>query len=173
MSDTHVPGLATFAGDIVTTTDYDFTGKRVAVIASGSNAAQLLPVLVRRAAEVKVFQETPGWVLPRVGGVARRLPRWMPATEVIGRVHLRAKVHDPWLRRQLTPDPRARSAPLQFSNDYYAALQRDNCKLISWPIATVTARGIRTVEGIEHQCDCIVFADRAAAVQRRHSRPLR
>jgi hypothetical protein len=31
--------------------------------------------------------------------------------------------------------------------------------LITWPIATLTADGIRTSDGIEHKVDCIVFAD--------------
>jgi cation diffusion facilitator CzcD-associated flavoprotein CzcO len=44
------------------------------------------------------------------------------------------------------------------SSDYYPALQADNCKLITWPIATLSPAGIRTSEGIEHQVDCIVFA---------------
>ena len=44
------------------------------------------------------------------------------------------------------------------SSDYYPALQRDNCKLIDWPIATVSPVGIRTSDGVEHHLDCIVFA---------------
>jgi cation diffusion facilitator CzcD-associated flavoprotein CzcO len=44
------------------------------------------------------------------------------------------------------------------TDDYYPALQRDNCKLITWPIARISEHGIRTAEGIEHQADCIVFA---------------
>jgi cation diffusion facilitator CzcD-associated flavoprotein CzcO len=44
------------------------------------------------------------------------------------------------------------------SSDYYPALQRDNCKLIDWPIATMSPVGIRTGDGIEHHLDCVVFA---------------
>ena len=44
------------------------------------------------------------------------------------------------------------------TNDYYPALQQPNCKLITWPIVKLTEAGIRSVEGIEHQFDCIVFA---------------
>jgi len=46
--------------------DYDFSGKRVAVIGSGASAVQIVPELVKQAAFVKVFQRTPGWVLPRL-----------------------------------------------------------------------------------------------------------
>ena len=46
--------------------DYDFTGKRVGVIGTGASAIQIVPELVKQAAFVKVFQRTPGWVLPRL-----------------------------------------------------------------------------------------------------------
>jgi cation diffusion facilitator CzcD-associated flavoprotein CzcO len=84
-----------------------------------------------------------------------------PVTTVIQRValaHLRLQVSDPWLRRQLTPDFRAGCKRMLASNDYYPALQRDNCKLISWPIARISPDGIRTSDAIEHRLDAIVFA---------------
>ena len=65
---------------------------------------------------------------------------------------------DPWLRRQLTPDFRAGCKRMLMSSDYYPALQQDNCKLITWPIATISPRGLRTSDGIEHDVDAIVFA---------------
>ena len=44
------------------------------------------------------------------------------------------------------------------TSDYYPALQKPNCTLVTWPIATLSPKGIRTVEGVEHQFDAIVFA---------------
>lgn len=44
------------------------------------------------------------------------------------------------------------------ADEFYTALQAPNCKLITWPIARCSARGIRTAEGIEHHCDVIIFA---------------
>ncbi|OIN82125.1 4-hydroxyacetophenone monooxygenase [Mycobacterium malmoense] len=76
----------------------------------------------------------------------------------LGRAHLRMQVKDPWLRRQLTPDFAPGCKRMLISSDYYSALQRDNCKLIDWPIATLSPVGIRTSDGIEHHLDCIVFA---------------
>lgn len=84
-----------------------------------------------------------------------------PVTSVLERIsklHLRLQVKDPWLRRQLTPDFRAGCKRMLMSDDYYPALQQDNCKLITWPIATISPDGVRTAAGIEHQVDCIVFA---------------
>lgn len=171
--------------------DYDMTGKRVAVVGTGASAVQIIPELVDAAARVKVFQRTPGWVLPRLDfahpGWARALFRHLPATEAMARqawywgheaaavgmvwdtpvttaiqwiakANLRRQVRDPWLRRQLTPDFRAGCKRMLMTSDYYPALQRDNCKLVTWPIATISPNGIRTADGIEHEVDCIVFA---------------
>ncbi|GBE64991.1 putative monooxygenase [Mycobacterium sp. MFM001] len=171
--------------------DYDFTGKRVAVIGTGASAIQIIPELVKRAEFVKVFQRTPGWVLPRLDvatppavqtlfakvpaaqQVARQALFWgheasatalvwnTPLTSMVarlGKAHLRLAVKDPWLRRQLTPDFAPGCKRMLVSSDYYPALQRDNCKLIDWPIATLSPAGIRTSDGVEHHLDCIVFA---------------
>jgi len=171
--------------------DYDFTGKRVAVVGTGASAVQIVPELVKKAEFVKVFQRTPGWVLPRVDmpipGLAQtvfakvpgaqRLARealfwghevsatalvWdTPLTNLVaqlGRAQLRLQVKDPWLRRQLTPDFTPGCKRMLISSDYYPALQRDNCKLITWPIATMCPAGIRTSDGIEHRFDAVVFA---------------
>ena len=42
----------------------DFTGKRVAVIGTGSSAIQAIPVIAEQAAEVTVFQRTPNFSIP-------------------------------------------------------------------------------------------------------------
>jgi 4-hydroxyacetophenone monooxygenase len=44
--------------------EVDFEGKRVAVIGSGASAVQFIPWLAERAAQVTVYQRTPGWILP-------------------------------------------------------------------------------------------------------------
>jgi cation diffusion facilitator CzcD-associated flavoprotein CzcO len=169
----------------------DLTGKKVAVIGTGSSAVQIIPELVKDAGSVKVFQRTPGWVLPRLQfgtpGPAKALfgkvpfaqsvmrravfaahesialgVVWSsPATKVVERAaHLqrRVQVSDPWLRRQLTPHHKIGCKRMLISNDYYRALQADNCKLITWPIATLSPVGIRTADGVEHHVDAIVFA---------------
>ena len=190
-----MPGIETYEGNKIHSArwdhDYDFTGKKVAVIGTGASGIQIIPELVKQAEFVKVFQRTPGWVLPRPDFITpewnktlfRKFPNsqsavrsalywghesvalgiiWnTPLTSVVERVakaHLHHQVRDPWLRRQLTPDFRIGCKRVLISNDYYPALQKPNCKLITWPIATLSPNGIRTAEGIEHQVDCIVFA---------------
>ena len=84
-----------------------------------------------------------------------------PATRVVESIakrYLKKTVKDPWLRRQLTPDFRIGCKRVLMTSDYYPALQKDNCELITWPIAALSEKGIRTAEGLEHAVDCIVFA---------------
>ncbi|MCH8498844.1 MAG: NAD(P)/FAD-dependent oxidoreductase [Marinobacter sp.] len=171
--------------------DYDFKGKKVAVIGTGASAIQIIPELVKEARHLTVFQRTPAWVMPRPDfetpdwnkSLFRKLPMSQSAlrkalylihesmalaviwnspltrlAERIGRWHLRTQVKDRWLRRQLMPDYRIGCKRILVSNDYYPALQQPNCKLITWPIDRLSAQGVRTVEGVEHQFDCIVFA---------------
>lgn len=45
--------------------DADLRGKRVAVIGTGSTAAQIVPAIAPDAAKVYVFQRQPNWVLPK------------------------------------------------------------------------------------------------------------
>lgn len=190
-----IEGIETYEGHKIHSArwdhDYDFTGKRVAVVGTGASGVQIVPELVKVAKSVKVFQRTPGWVIPRVnsstGGWLKRLYKALPMAEKLARsawfwghesvalgvvwdspftrvvealslANLRLQVKDSWLRRQLKPDFSAGCKRLLMTSDYYPALQADNCKLVTWPIARLSPKGIRTVEGIEHHFDAIVFA---------------
>lgn len=190
-----MPGRDTYTGTVIHSARWDHTfdptGKRIAVIGTGASGVQIIPSLVEQAAQVKVFQRTAGWVIPRLDRqrseasktlfraapslqkLARQAWFWAHevfalgvvwtslATTVLERLagaYRRRQVHDSWLRRQLTPDYRAGCKRILVSSDYYPALQRDNCKLITWPIASLSPRGIRTADGIEHELDAIVFA---------------
>ncbi|AYF74980.1 hypothetical protein D7D52_15195 [Nocardia yunnanensis] len=70
--------------------------------------------------------------------------------------NLRVQVRDPWQRRLLTPDHRA---AVRVHGRYYRALGRANCRLVSWPIARLAPLGVRTVDGVEHRVDCIIYAE--------------
>jgi len=45
--------------------DYDYRGKRVAIIGSGASAAQVIPAIAGDVGQLHVFQRTPHWVMPR------------------------------------------------------------------------------------------------------------
>ncbi len=64
-----IAGLGSFAGATYHTGHWphegvDFSGKRVAVIGTGSSAIQAIPVIARQAAHVTVFQRTPNFSIP-------------------------------------------------------------------------------------------------------------
>ncbi|MEY1662248.1 flavin-containing monooxygenase [Isoalcanivorax beigongshangi] len=66
----NINGRESFAGKVMHSArwdhDYDFSGKKVAVIGTGASAIQIVPELVKQAGQVKVFQRTAPWVLPRM-----------------------------------------------------------------------------------------------------------
>ncbi|GBG30276.1 Dimethylaniline monooxygenase N-oxide-forming 3 [Hondaea fermentalgiana] len=72
----NVPGVESFEGDAFHTAewrdDYDFRGKRVALIGSAASAVQVAPELARQASKLTILQRTPNWISPRTMGV---LPR--------------------------------------------------------------------------------------------------
>ncbi|HVM63269.1 MAG TPA: NAD(P)/FAD-dependent oxidoreductase, partial [Acidimicrobiales bacterium] len=63
------PGLETFRGPVFHTArwehEHDLTGKRVAVVGTGSSAIQLVPEVAKVAGRVLLFQREPGWVMPK------------------------------------------------------------------------------------------------------------
>lgn len=63
------PGVDRFRGVHVHSAewdeDLDVSGKTVAVVGTGSTAAQIVPAVAETAAQVYVFQREPGWVLPK------------------------------------------------------------------------------------------------------------
>lgn len=63
------PGLDDFAGELYHTAHWphepvDFTGKRVAVIGTGSSGIQSIPIIAEQAAQLYVFQRTPNYSVP-------------------------------------------------------------------------------------------------------------
>lgn len=72
LSAPHTPeidGQADFAGEVFHTGRWpkegvDFSGKRVGIIGTGSSAVQAIPVIAETAAELTIFQRTPGYTFP-------------------------------------------------------------------------------------------------------------
>ena len=63
------PGLSTFEGEVYHTAHWphqpvDFTGKRVAVIGTGSSGIQSVPIIAEQADQLHVFQRTPNYSVP-------------------------------------------------------------------------------------------------------------
>jgi cyclohexanone monooxygenase len=78
------------------------------------------------------------------------------ATE-LARSYLHRKVADPELRAKLTPDyPAGCKRPLM-SREWYPTFALPNVNLESTAIAELTERGVRTVDGVEHRVDTIIY----------------
>lgn len=88
-----LPGLESFTGAAFHSGAWDhgvdLTGKRVAVVGSAASAVQLIPEVAAVASQLKVFQRTPNWVIPRgdriVGESERRLLRALPDAVAVNR----------------------------------------------------------------------------------------
>ncbi len=68
-----VPGASRFTGEVYYTSTWphegvDFTGKRVAVIGTGSSAIQSIPIIASQATQLTVFQRTPNFSIPARNG---------------------------------------------------------------------------------------------------------
>ena len=67
--------------------------------------------------------------------------------------------HDPELLAKCTPNypPGAKRALID-DGAWLRSLTRDNVSLVTEPIQEVTARGVRTRDGVEHEFDVLIFA---------------
>jgi cation diffusion facilitator CzcD-associated flavoprotein CzcO/acetyl esterase/lipase len=68
-----IDGADRFAGEVYFTGEWphervDFTGKRVAVIGTGSSGIQSIPLIAAEAAQLTVFQRTPNFSIPAHNG---------------------------------------------------------------------------------------------------------
>ena len=129
--------------------EHYYTGERVALLATGAEAAEILPEILATADSVTVFEESSAWVVPlavptgRLGRLAARL-------------YLRWSVSDAWTRRQLTPHKRYDAQRVTVNPSYYAALRDPRTRLVHWPAYAIAENGVRAVDGVEYQVDTVV-----------------
>jgi cation diffusion facilitator CzcD-associated flavoprotein CzcO len=119
------------------------------------------------AAEQWAFEHVPGahwarrtalyWMMEsRVVGFAYA-PKVNELLEKLVRRHIANEVRDPALRAKLTPTYRLGCKRVLISNDWYPALQRDNVEVVTDAIASITPRGVRTVDGTEREIDALIL----------------
>jgi cation diffusion facilitator CzcD-associated flavoprotein CzcO/acetyl esterase/lipase len=68
-----IEGVDRFQGEVYFTSTWphdgvDFTGKRVAVIGTGSSGIQSIPIIASQASQLTVFQRTPNFSIPAYNG---------------------------------------------------------------------------------------------------------
>ncbi|MTI12475.1 flavin-containing monooxygenase [Sansalvadorimonas verongulae] len=66
----NIPGKELFEGAMFHSAqwnhDYDLEGKRVAVIGTGASAIQFVPCIAKQVSNLKLFQRTPPWIIPKL-----------------------------------------------------------------------------------------------------------
>ncbi len=72
--------------------------------------------------------------------------------------NLETSVKDPELREKLRPNYRAGCKRLIMSENFYAAIQRPNAKLVTEAIQRIEPTGVRTCDGKLHEIDVLVLA---------------
>jgi cyclohexanone monooxygenase len=67
-----LPGLKDFPGTLFHSSHWnhahDLSGKRVAVIGTGASAIQFVPEIQPLVSELRIYQRTPQWILPKADG---------------------------------------------------------------------------------------------------------
>ena len=128
-----LPGLADFRGPVLHTArwddEVDLTGRRVAVLGTGSSAAQVVPALAGRAEKVVVFQRQPAWVLPKgdrdFTPLERRLYRhavaWKAHRLLLYARQNRAELRGALYRPGTRANRRAHRRALEFAAEVFAA----------------------------------------------------
>jgi cation diffusion facilitator CzcD-associated flavoprotein CzcO len=170
----------------------DLRGKRVAVIGSAASATQMIPEIAQEVQQLYVYQRTANWVLPKDDktytaeeleqmrrqpelGLEIRKMYWgvfeqlVTFSEPVMMEDLRRRglenlntVTDPETRRKLYPQlPLGAQRPL-FSNEFYPTFNRPNVELITDPVESIGARGVRS-GGAERGVDTIILATGYAA----------
>ena len=158
----NIEGLEEFQGKKIHSArwdhDYDFTGKRVAVIGTGASGIQIVPELVNTVGTLKVFQRTPGWVVPRPDFKTpdwhKKLFKKIPASQKAVRQAL-FWTHETMAMAVIWNSPLTRVAERLSLAHLHSQVEDDWMRRQLTPDFRI---GIRTSDGVEHQLDCIVFA---------------
>ncbi|WP_428482428.1 flavin-containing monooxygenase [Pyruvatibacter mobilis] len=187
-----IPGRDDFKGDAWHSATWnhevDLKGKRIGVIGNGASAIQFVPEIAKVAGEVKIFQRSASWVLPRPErqffewekSLYRAMPwlMWIQRTRMwlngeqlllsfrhmgwaLSKAHRKEAetyVADPEKRAKLEPDYDPGCKRVLFSNDWWPAMGRDTVVIETGGIECITETGIRTKDGEEHALDVIVYA---------------
>jgi cation diffusion facilitator CzcD-associated flavoprotein CzcO len=70
---------------------------------------------------------------------------------------LEKEIPDPELRAKLTPDYPIGCKRILISDDYYAALRRDNVTVVTEGVTAIAKDGVKTADGAEHKCDVLIY----------------
>jgi cation diffusion facilitator CzcD-associated flavoprotein CzcO len=84
-------------------------------------------------------------------------PKLMQFASQPVRKQIKQQVHDPELRRKLTPHYTMGCKRVLISNDYYPTFNRPNVDLVTDGITEIREHSVVTADGTEHEVDAIIF----------------
>ncbi|KYQ82384.1 flavoprotein [Acinetobacter lactucae] len=159
-----------FTGQVISSSsikEFDFSHSTVAIIGTNQDSVTHLEKICQQAKSVTVFQIAPHFILPLSQMGTNKLithpliikNRRLFNNRVKSLLALRfldTQVSETWLKRLLTPNIATTKKVFFKSDSYYAALQKPNCKLQTWPIVKITPTSIHSMDGIEHPIDIII-----------------
>ena len=96
------------------------------------------------------------WALTVITGRALlggRIARWT----VGGAARAQLRLQGRGLRAAITPDYRLGCKRVLFSHDWLPTLRRADVTLVTAAIAEVNPSGVRTADGVQHDCDILVY----------------
>lgn len=167
VADTRVAVIGAGASAIQFVPHVAATAAELTVFARSANYIMPKPDRPYRAAHRWLYRRLPFTQRIERGGIwaiLEQFARGLDDTSRVGRVnraiamrHLRKQVSDPGLRAKLTPDYPIGCKRILFSNEYYPALARSNVDLVTTGIEAITPTGVRTVDGVDHRADVIVY----------------
>ncbi|MCO8044175.1 flavoprotein [Acinetobacter bohemicus] len=147
--------------------EFDCAGKHIAIIGTDQFTVSQLDRLTQQAQSVKVFQISPQFILPCSTRSLQRMFHHPLISKnrrlfnnrvksILSLRYLENQVANVWLRRQLMPNLATPPKVYLKSDDYYVALQRENCQLITWPILKIAGNVLYCINGDQHQVEVIV-----------------
>lgn len=107
---------------------------------------------VQQAVRSAIYWGRESWAI----GFTRR-PELLKLAQRNAERHLYRQIKDPELRAKLRPSYVMGCKRVLISTDFYPALAQPNADVITEGIEEITANGIRTRDGVEHEVDAIIF----------------
>lgn len=146
---------------------YDFSHKNVAIIGIDQDTAAHLNQICDHAQQIAVFQLNPHFVLPKTDRFIHKLIQHPLVIKnrrlfnnriksLLALRFLEDQVKDTWLRHLLMPNIANQNKVFLKSDSYYAALQRSNCTLVTWPIMNIHENQIQAINEHFYHCDVII-----------------
>jgi cation diffusion facilitator CzcD-associated flavoprotein CzcO len=106
---------------------------------------------------LKLVKRWQGLLMGQVGVAVTHGHKRMEQFETVAKKYIARSVDDPQLQAALTPDSRYGCKRGLVSDDFYAALTRDNVELIPAGLKAVTPTGIVTSDDREIELDVIIY----------------